>query len=217
MNASFIRLVLSILVALVLFPGQVSGQAALPEQALERLRATYDAIESLRAEFRQAMTYPFDDAEVVSTGVLYLKGDRYRVETETQTFVTNGQVTWIYNIPEQQVLINDYVDDEMTFSVNDFLFDRNAQFEVHAVDAAVRDGADHLQLHLRPRTADAFFREATLWLRERDDLVTRIDVTDVNDTRIRFELEDIALDAPLPPDLFRFTPPAEAEVIDLRS
>ena len=196
------------------------GDQAIAQDAddvFERLKDKYDSIESLRAEFSQTMSSSYMDEEATSRGVLVVKGDHYRVETEGQTLVTNGDVTWVYMRAEKQVLINDYNEDEQTFSISEFLFDYDENFDASAVTSAQIGGKRHFVLTLTPKKDDAFFTEATLSVRESDNVITRLRVVDVNGTTMIFNLENIQLNPSLQKDIFSFTPPDGTEVIDLRS
>jgi len=210
--------VLSRLLIVAIFLGMVDQAAAQSaDTVFERLKEKYDTIESLRAEFSQTMTSSYMDDEVTSKGVLVIQGDRYRVETDGQTLVTDGDVTWVYMPSQNQVLINDHNDDEQTFSINEFLFDYDENFDASDVKTATLGGQKHFVLTLTPKSEDAFFTEATLSMRDSDDVITQLQVVDVNGTTMLFNLENIQLNPTLQDNIFSFTPPQGTEVVDLRS
>lgn len=183
----------------------------------DRLLAKYNAITSLRAAFTQTMSSAYMEEDESFTGVLILQGEKFRIETATEVLVVNGHETYVYRPNEQQVLINDVVEDESSFLPNEFLLHHDKRFDVLDVDEVEYEGERHFRLNLKPKDAASFFREATLWMRDRDDVITKLTVLDVNDTRMVFTLDNIEIDPPLAPDTFSFTPPAGVEVIDLRS
>lgn len=187
------------------------------ETVFQRLQAKYDTLESLRADFTQTMTSTYSDDTAYSSGTLLLSNDRYRVETEDQTIVSDGTTTWIYVHSEQQVLINDAIQDETTFSPTEFFQHYDERYEATDVAPVQLDDESHYRLHLQPTRSDSFFREMTLWLRDRDTLVTRLDILDVNETRMTFDLKNITVNIPLEGNPFTFTPPDGVEIVDLRS
>ena len=213
--SSFLSLVLT--ACFVLLSGQQPAAAQTDGDPMERLRAKYESIDALRAEFTQTMTSEYSDTEETFEGTVILDGDRYRVEAGQNTFVTDGKVTWIYDTAKNQVLINDYVEDETAFSLNDFFFESNRDFELTSTETETVDGEAHLVLHLTPKRDDAFFSDVTIWMRERDDLATRLEVLDVNGTKMAFRLDNIELNPPVDDEMFTFTPPEGTEVVDLRS
>ena len=79
------------------------------------------------------------------------------------------------------------------------------------------DGEKHFELRLQAKDPSYFFREATLWMRDSDAIITRLEVKDVNETRMLFTLKNIELNPSLDADLFIIVPPEGVEVIDLRS
>jgi outer membrane lipoprotein carrier protein len=201
----------------VLLLGHPAAQAQSGQDVLDRIKNKYASIDALRAEFRQITTTPFDETGESISGVIYLSDDKFRVETEGQIIVSNGTTTWIYNAATNQVLINDNTEDETTFSLNRFLFDFDDTYEIASTGRALLGGKEHHMLRLHPKNPDSYFREIMVVMRDSDNLVPRIEVVDVNDTRMVFELKSIELNPPLAPDTFLFTPPEGSEVVDLRS
>lgn len=215
MRHSVLILRRSLLLLLMLMPGLAFAQSG--QDVLDRIKARYASIDALQASFRQTVASTFDEEGDTFEGTLLLQGDRYRVETGDQTIVTDGVVTYIWNASENQLLINDYVEDETTFSLNDFLFHFDEVYEIASTGEALLGGKPHHLLRLRPKDPEAYFREITLLMNDADSLITRLEVTDVNDTKLVFQLRDITLNPPLAPDTFTFTPPEGAEVVDLRT
>lgn len=203
--------------AIVLITGQTQAHAQDAKSVFERLQKKYASLESLRADFTQTMSSAYSDDVVSSSGVLILQGDRYRVETGTQILVTDGEATYVYLPMEKQLLINDIVEDETSFTPTDFLLHYDKRFNVKSVEAAQVDGQKHYKLNLTPKASDSFFKEATLWVRDRDMIITRLEVLDVNETRMKFALNKVELNPKLGGDTFRMKPKAGDEVIDLRS
>ncbi|MEZ4701405.1 MAG: outer membrane lipoprotein carrier protein LolA [Rhodothermales bacterium] len=193
-----------------------SAQPAVTD-ILDRLQARYDEATTLQADFSQHLTTPDGEHLPGVSGSLLLRGNQYRVDTDAQTFVTDGQTTWIYNRYENQILVNDYVEDPSTFSLSDFLYAFDENYEVLETSEGYLDGIKHEILALRPRSDESFFREVTLWVRDTDSAITRLRVIDVNEAELEFSLEHLVFNPPLNGNPFDFAPPADAELIDLRS
>jgi outer membrane lipoprotein carrier protein len=211
----FVQLLPLLLALLIAASAQAQDKSA--DAVLKRLRQKYRAVDALRAKFTQATRSSYADSEQRFSGEVVLRGKKFRVETGTRTLVTNGKTTWIYTPSENQVLVNDYKPDETTFSLNDFLFNFEENYEVESVESVRYDGLPHYQLRLHPKQDDTFFQDLTLWMRKQDALVTRLDVTDLNDTRMTYTLDDIELNPTISGRTFTFSPPEDAKVVDLRS
>ena len=208
---------LALSITIVLTAGHPVAHAQEADIVFQRLLDKYNAINALRATFTQTMSSAYWDQDQSFTGELILQGDKYRVETGTEVLVVNGEETYVYQPNENQVLISDVVEDDASFSPTDFLLHYDDRFEVLDVDAVSYDGHRHYRINLKPKSTDSFFREATLWMRDSDEIITKMTVFDMNETRMVFTLDNIELDPLLPPGTFSFTPPAGVEVIDLRS
>ncbi len=215
MKASFIRYLLTLVAVLLAGPSVVYAQDA--EAILERLEAKYQATEALRADFRQTTTSPFSNRSTTFRGTLLLQGDRYRVETDRQTLVTNGTTTWIYTPAEGQVIVSENVENETAFVPSDFFYQYQDRFTVSSSRVVEQDGSTYHVLRMRPKEDQSFYRSITLWVRDRDALITRLEVVDANDTQMVFDLQDVEFAPSISVDAFTFSPPQGAEVIDLRS
>lgn len=200
----------------VLFAGQQLAAAQTADAVVERLQKRYESISGLEATFTQTMISEFLDAPESSAGRIVLSGKQMRIETGRQTFVTDGVVTWLYDTDVDEVLVNDYVEEEM-FPVREFLFDYDDAYEVIGVEQATVAGEKVQVVRLRARDDSSPYREIAITVRDRDDVITKLDILDVNETRMVFELDDVVLNPELVPATFSFSPPEGTTVIDLRS
>ncbi len=217
MHMQFFRVPIYVSLCAVLFIGHSNAFAQSGDQVIKRLKEKYDSIDALRAEFTQTMSSAYSSGEESFSGTLTLQGDKYRIETDTQTLVTDGSVTWIFNKAEKQVLINNKVDDETAFDINDFFFNYSERYSVTASQEEVISGQKHYLLRLKPKNQDSFYSQVTLWVRDSDTVITRLEVVDMNETTMLFSLRNIDLNPQISRSTFVFTPPDNAEVVDLRS
>ena len=204
-----------LLVLAALFLGQ-PARAQDARAVLQRVQQTHAEGGTLRADVTQTTTSPFSGSASSFSGTLTAQGDRYRVETEQQTFVTDGQTVWIYNRPRHQVVINNYIENETVFTPSDFFSNFGERFTVKAMRTEQQDGAAYDVLTLEPKEERAPVREVTLWVRSSDAVVARAEVLDVNDAQITFDLKNVRFDPSVDASTFRFEPPQGAEVVDLR-
>ena len=210
-------LLCSFLILFVSFTGHRQGFAQTTDELIDRLRARYDTVDLLRADFTQRTTSPFGESLPLNSGTLLLEGNNYRVETDAQTFVTNGITTWVYDAFQNQVIINDFVADEATFVISDFLDSFHEDYEILESSTLFLNGVKHYTLRLGTVIPHSFFKEVTLHVRDSDDIITEMNVVDVNDAKLQFTLEDIELNPEVSGNPFDFAPPTGADVIDLRS
>lgn len=188
-----------------------------PEALLERIQSTYDAVEALRANFTQTIRSSFSDRSTTNRGSLLLQSDKFRIETEQQTLVADGETTWIYTPSTNQVIVNDYVNDETTLTPDEVFYDYAERFRVESMDTETQSGDRIFELNLAPKDSSAFYQSVILHLRDRDTAITRLRLEDRNGTTITFTLDDIQFNPSVTGGTFTFSPPSDAEVVDLRS
>ena len=151
------------------------------------------------------------------SGTLLFSGKKYRVQTASQTIVTDGKVLWIYNKSEQQVIINDFVQDESSFSLTAMLQQLGNNYDASLEDRVKRDGIEQDVLKLVPTNDDVQFQQVILHIRSTDTVVTHLEVLDFNDVLMVFDLSDIKVNPKVDAASFSFTPPPGVERIDLRN
>ena len=189
-----------------------SGQAA--DAVAQRLNAKYATLESLSAEFTQTMTSQYSDIRDERSGRLLLRGENYLLDTGDEVYARNGDNVWRYSRPDNQVILSSHMDDGSSFSVNDLFFRYNELFSITDTATESVNGARHHRLVLEPRDQNSFFQEVTLWMRDSDDIVTRVRIEDLNGTVMDFRLTNVELNPALAGNVF--AAPADAEVVDLR-
>ncbi|NND73124.1 MAG: outer membrane lipoprotein carrier protein LolA [Rhodothermales bacterium] len=208
---------LGILFALILTIPRSDIAAQDATTVLGDLRSTYDAITGLKADFSQTMNSEYMNEPQETSGTLVLMGDKYRVEAGVQTIVTDGEFTWVYNAAEDQLIINDYEEDETTFSISDFFQTFDERYTVQDLTSTSTDGVEHHILALTPTDPASFFTGVTLWVRATDNIITRLQIMDANETEMTFGLDEIQINPEIAPDSFSFTPDDGTDVVDLRS
>lgn len=211
-------LLMLLLAALLSLPGQSLAQDRVERGAhlAEALGKRYSSIHGMRLRFVQTASSAFMDEDERFSGQLSFTDTAYRVTTSNQTIVTDGTTTWIHNRGEGQVIINDFVEDETSFSLTAFLRSFSKDYDSTWEGRETLAGSAHDRLRLLPKDDFASFRQVDLWIRASDGLVTRLIALDLNDVRMEFDLSDLEVNPDLPADLFRFSVPDGVKVVDLR-
>lgn len=184
--------------------------------SLSDVQTTYDALDGLRASFTQVISSDFAGDTTKLRGTVVLSGNKYRVETATQTVVTDGQTTWIYTPADSQVVINDTEQDASTVTPETFLTASATRYEKTGTTSTTRRGRPHVKLTVAATDSSSRFTEATLWVRRSDRVVTRMRATDRNGSALDLRLRNLVVNPPRTDNPFTFTPPTGVEVVDLR-
>lgn len=205
------------LAAVVLAGGPVQAQST--DLSLSDVTAAYRALDGLQASFVQVTGSEFAGDSMRVEGSVVLSGNKYRVQTPTQTVVSDGATTWIYTPADSQVVVNDADTGTSTITPETFLTASSDRYEVEDATPTSRLGAPHLILDATATAPDARFQSVRLWVRRADRLVTRMQATDRSGSTIDLRLRDLAVN----PDTLRsgtpftFAPPEHVRVVDLRS
>lgn len=206
-----------IFVSLLLLGMSLPAVSAQDTLSLETLQARYDRLSGLRAAFTQVTASEFAGDSSQIEGRVLLAGNQYRVETPSQTVVTNGNTTWIYSPADSQVVVNDADADATTLTPQTFLTTSAEKYEVASSRTVQRDETLHDVLSLTAANETARFREATLWVRRSDRIATRLRATDRNGSTLDLHLHDIEVAPGFDGSPFTFSPPDGVEVVDLRA
>jgi chaperone LolA len=187
------------------------------EPIVKKVRENYEKLQSMQADFVQNYTWSLAGETQTLEGKIFLKkDDRYRVETKTQTIVTDGATVWTYSPEKQQVII-----DHLSKTADDPLprelivkYTRDFKAKLLGTDKSGKN--DLYRIQFTPRDEDSFVREVTAWIDKDTYLAQKIEQHDINDNVTVYELKNIQRDAALADQLFTFKIPDGAEVVDLR-
>ena len=198
---------------LVLPVWSLQAQNSDADAVMARLRAKLEKAGSFSARFRQTLDADYAESSSTIEGTIILSGDKYRIVTGGQTIVTDGTTTWVYISEDNQLIINDFIEDEGSFSPGHFLNDRAERYSASFAD---EQSPGAYVVLLEAKSADTYLESATLWIDKTQYTVSRIDVVDVNGASIRFEMSDIDLTADADESTFTYEPAEGVEVVDLR-
>lgn len=209
LTASLPRTLAVLLALFVLFSGQSRAQSA--DDIALRLQQRYRAIDALQADFVQTM------GGAALQGTLTVRGDAFRIELPDQTLVSDGTTLWSYSHEDNQVVIQDYADDDIGFSIGQVFTDYLTVFRPTGATRATMNGVRHDVLALVPRDTGSSVQDATLYVRSDDAVPTMVRVHDINGATLAFDLRNVQLNPSLTSEAFTFRYPQGVEVIDLRS
>lgn len=93
------------------------GQTAKPEisdpqakAVLEKMRKKYEAYKTLQADFSLEIEVPRQPTQT-QKGTLLQQGEKYRLQLNERTLVSDGKSVWLYIPKNKEVQINDVDDD----------------------------------------------------------------------------------------------------------
>ncbi len=191
------------------------SQAQSVTDLLARLREKYTT-SALEVHFREHLSTASASDTVTYTGVMFLKGNAFRIETPLQVLVTDGSTIWVYHVPDSQVVIDTYREDLFSFSPDKLI---HLPLDIFTITDSTYVHMNHRRLWritLRPREPGTLIDTLILWLDPEGPQLVQAAIKDANGTWMRFEITRIQLHPDLPDTLFQFSPPPDVEVVDLR-
>ncbi|MGA2623595.1 MAG: outer membrane lipoprotein chaperone LolA [Bacteroidota bacterium] len=214
----------AILVAFICLPCAFARGDDDPNEILSRLQKKYDKIQDATASFTQDVTFGVTKNEQSFKGTLWMKkGNKYHIEVEDQTIVTDGKSVWSYSKNTNQVLIDTYHDDPRSFSPDKVLVNVPQQYSATVLSKEGVSGGETIVLKLIPKERSSHSGESSTnlqWMKvwvDRDEwLMKKIQILDVSDNLTTYVIEDLKLNTGLADDQFQYQIPRGAEVIDLR-
>lgn len=190
-------------VFLSLSVGQVTDGTSL----LKELQEKYKTIDDFTSTFRQSTKTGH-----IATGKFYYKAkDKFRIELNARTIVSDGETVWNYTSKNNKVIITSSDDETNSFSIEDYVFNFPEKCKVGEI---LNDEGNKILL-LKPNSTELDFKEVELMIND-SSLINEIELTDLMDNVYRVELKNTKINQSLGDKLFTFEIPQGTQIIDLR-
>ncbi len=185
-------------------------------EIVKNMQRNYDETNDAVVHFTQTVFLPFSKLSKTIKGTLYLKkGNKYKIETDDNVIVTDGKTTWTYMPASKQVVIDNYRDDKNTINPDKFLLNVPSDYYVVLLTAKQTDQDTTYTLRLTPKSDNSFVRSIKIvvtgsWT------VSSAELSDMNDNQYTYKVDDLKINPGLADSEFKFSPPKDAQVVDLR-
>ncbi len=185
-------------------------------EIIENVQAQYDDLKDVTLTFRQTVHFKVSRAEQAMTGTLYFKKpNKYRIETEDRTVVTDGKTSWSYNQKNRQVLVDTYKPEAHALSPERLLLQYPKDYYSTLVGEEQVGKQRCYVLKLTPKEDNSFATALKIWV-SKDWYIRKVEVTDINGAVTMYLIESLSVDQKLADSRFEFLAPEKAEIIDLR-
>lgn len=212
-----LKLVLPKLLILALFLANsalFSQDDITAQEVIQNVQNAYNNITDAKASFSQTVKFGKQKAQS-SSGTLYIKKEKkYRIETGSNTIVTDGSTSWSYTPSKKQVVIDHYKETGNTFSPNKYLFQYPENFYSDLTGTEKISGKDVYVLSLKPRES-GYVKSAKLWVGKDDWMIKKIYIV-TDESTSTYSVKNIQTNTGLSNSKFTFSPPEGTEVIDMR-
>lgn len=213
----FAAALLSALALALALPMRAAAAGDDAQELLAKLQDRYKSVRDASVTFSQHVLFGVTKSESSFRGSFVMKkGNKYRLELEDQTIVTDGKSLWSYSKANNQVIINVYREDPKSFSPDKVLVSVPDNYVAAIVGAETYRASETTILKLTPKAKRGSLRWMKIWVDREDELMRKIQVFDAGENTITYELDEILLNTGVADSRFEFVPPPKAEVIDLR-
>jgi outer membrane lipoprotein carrier protein len=193
------------------------GVAETAEEVLENMREKYESIEDAEIRFTQRVRFSMANIEQKISGLLTMKREnRYCVELDDRTIVTDGRTVWSYSRPNNQVLIDDFAMDDRSFSPENILVRAPSEFVPTLLGEEWFHDIEFTVIKLVPRDDQAFMQSMKVWVDPDSWLMGKVELVDANGKETTYIVEEIRINTDVDDELFRFRIPDGVDVVDLR-
>jgi outer membrane lipoprotein carrier protein len=193
----------------------VSAQEPSPSDVLEKIRSRYSLINDASATFTQTVKMRFKKTSQQASGTVKIKkGNKYRLDTDQQTIVTDGKTVWMYNPNSRQVLKDRYKQNRQPFSPDKFLLGLPKEFSATNLEK----DSQYYVLSLQPAktsTTSSVITALKIWVNPGTWFFEKIEITDKNNTTTMVTLTNIGFNTGIPDKEFRFEILADMKLVDL--
>jgi outer membrane lipoprotein carrier protein len=215
-----LRLAVAVVAAISVTGTLVAQQ---PATTLKSAIAAYRDARTISATFDQTVSNPLTDHTLTVSGELLRQRPNLLSISfdgdDADRIVSDGSDLWVYlpSTAPGQVIKVPATAGEKGMLVDPMGQILSAPVESYTIDdagtATIRGRATHA-VTLTPKSRDALFTRATLWIDDADGLVRQLESTEPSGLLRKITVTRFRTNVTIPRSSFRFTPPAGTRVID---
>ncbi len=192
--------------------------AAKVDKIISNVQKKYQSTKTIRIDFKETSRFSLTGTETQIDATLLMEGkDKFRLESEDQVLVNNGETFWRYNKLDSQVLVDYAKKNDQEVMLNEFLFELKDHYYGQVIDEIKEEKSKKYLIKLTPKpTEQSFFTTVKIWVQDKTWEIDRLVYIDYNDNETEYVIERTAFNPELNETAFTFTPPEGIQVIDLR-
>jgi outer membrane lipoprotein-sorting protein len=202
-------------VAVLLFLS-VGLLASKEEEVLKKIDRRLEDIETLQVDFEQEVSSGvFATVDKTSGGIFLTDDDRFRIETDDQTIVSDSVLIWVYSVENKQVKIDSVHEVDDLVRPSDYIFSFKEGYEADLLTDTTCDFGTCYKIVLTALEKDNFIKEMYLFIDPETYLTRRAEYKDINGNLVTIRFKDYKIDRKIPAEIFKFKTPKGVEEIRL--
>ncbi|HNQ82382.1 MAG TPA: outer membrane lipoprotein carrier protein LolA [Bacteroidales bacterium] len=187
------------------------------EEILKQVSEKTKSFSSIKIGF----TYNMDNASAkiheTETGILTVKGDKYRLDIAGQRVISDSKTSWTYVADANEVQINTVEDDDNALTPTKLLTSYSENYKSKLVNEINKDGRAVYVIDLKPNT-EKNFTNVELQIDKELYRIVRIAIQDKSGNTFSYIVNKFEPNVPVKDTDFTFDPKEfpGVEVIDMR-
>ncbi|MCB0703764.1 MAG: outer membrane lipoprotein carrier protein LolA [Saprospiraceae bacterium] len=160
---------------------------------LKKVKATYESYSSVEADFSLQIEFPEEPVEIMK-GKLFQKGDKYRIDMETQSIICDGTTVWLFLANNKEVQINnaDFGEDSGILSPADLLRAYESGEYVYVLsNESMEDGVAVQQIEFKPLDRDSEYSKMRLTVEKSTAKIKRIKAFSRDGSRFTLSIDKL--------------------------
>ncbi|MBK6902452.1 MAG: outer membrane lipoprotein carrier protein LolA [Saprospirales bacterium] len=175
---------------------------------LEKVKAKYEAYQSVEATFTLTIEFPGADEKEEQTGKMIQQGKQYRLELATQHLICDGKSIWLYLKENKEVQINNFEEDEESgfLSPMDMLRIYEREDYVYVLSNEYTEAGKIVQdIEFKPLDADSEYSKLRLSVDKAGSQIKRIKAFAKDGSRYTLTLSTFKTNLSYPAGTFSWT------------
>jgi outer membrane lipoprotein-sorting protein len=194
-----------------------TAQDTKADKILRSLKDKTLSYQTIQADFTYTVTNPAQELNESFSGILYIKGDSYRLSLAGQLVICDGVTTWTYLEDAQEVQINSAEDEEESLTPSTIFTSVFEDYTNNYLGEYEQDGKIIQKIELTPEKSKPFSK-IILGIDKSKLEIVHFDITDKSGNTYAYHITRFSPDIPVGDDKFSFNVNAfpDAEIIDMR-
>ena len=188
------------------------------EEIIKKVKDEYDDLKTFYADFTQTSYWKLADNVHEQKGKIWLKGkDKFKIETDDQTVVSDGKTIWTYSKFNNQVIIDkvEKSGEEIRLP-KDIFFKYSEDYNPIYIKDEKIDNQDCSVLELKAKTEDIFIKYMKIWINKKISIPVKIEQIDINNNSNSYLITNVEINKAIDDSFFVYKVPESVEIIDMR-
>jgi len=214
-----VRLEVLTIVIVVLLLGCAEMTA---EQIAKNMEEKYRSIKDMQGEY--TVTSYYGNEIFSQSWKIWTKENKMRQENDEMLMVSNGEISWIYDKKKNEVIKITSTSEFEEFFKEAFSYSRIIEellnsYELKALGSEKINGRDCYVIDAKPKVENILGMKLKMWVEKEFWYPIKIEMEfDVlgNKSKSVVEYRNLSFNSGISDELFEFTPPPEAKILELK-